>query len=61
MLHPGVPIQLLCFAKIFQGVPAVVQWVKNLTAAAQITSEAGVLSPARCNGLKDPRVTAAIA
>ena len=29
-----------------------VQWVKNLTAAAQVTVEAQVQSPARCSGLK---------
>ena len=34
------------------GVPAVVQWVKNLTAAAQVTAEVWVLSPAWCSGLR---------
>ena len=29
------------------------QWVKNLTAAAQVTAEAKVRSLARCSGLKD--------
>ena len=31
-----------------------VQQVKNLTAAAQVTTEAQVQSPARCRGVKDP-------
>ena len=35
------------------GVPAVVQWVKNLTAAAQVVVEMQVQSPAWCLGLKD--------
>ena len=30
------------------------QWVKNLTAAAQVTAEAQVQLPAQCRGLKDP-------
>ena len=30
------------------------QWVKNLTAAAQVTVEAWVQSPAWSSGLKDP-------
>ena len=30
------------------GVPAVVQWVKNLTAAAGVTAEAWVQSPDQC-------------
>ena len=30
------------------------QWVKNLTAAAQVTAEAQVQFPAQCRGLKDP-------
>ena len=34
--------------------PAVVQWVKNLTAAARATAEEWVQSPARHSGLKDP-------
>ena len=36
------------------GVPAVVQWVKNLTAVAQIAAEAQVQSPVWCSRLKDP-------
>ena len=35
------------------GVPAVVQWVKNLTAAAPVTAEMRVLSLALCSRLKD--------
>ena len=31
-----------------------VQWVKNLTPAAQVAVEVWVQSPARCRGLKDP-------
>ena len=34
-------------------VPAVAQWVKNLTVAAQVTAEAWVQSPAWYSGLKD--------
>ena len=30
------------------------QWVKNLTAAAQVTAEAQAWSPAWLSGLKDP-------
>ena len=35
------------------GVPAVVQWVKNLTAVAQVAVETQVQSPAQHCGLKD--------
>ena len=35
------------------GVPAVGQWVKNLTAGALVTAEAWVPSPALCSGWKD--------
>ena len=35
------------------GAHAVAQWVKNLTAAAQVTAEVWVQSLAQCNGLKD--------
>ena len=37
-----------------------VQWVKNLTAVAQVAVEAQVQSPAQCSGLKDPTVAAAM-
>ena len=36
------------------GVPAMAQWVKNPTAAAQVAAEAQVQSPAQGSGLKDP-------
>ena len=36
------------------GVPAVLQWVKNLTAAAWVTAEAQVQSPAQHSELRDP-------
>ena len=36
------------------GVPAVVQWVENLTAVSQVTAEAHVHSLAQTSGLKDP-------
>ena len=39
--------------KISLGVPAVVQAVKNLTAAAQFTGEAQIQSPAQSSGLKE--------
>ena len=35
------------------GIPAVVQWVKNPTAAAQVAVEARAQSPAQQSGLKD--------
>ena len=37
-----------------RGVPAVAQWVKNLTVAAWVTVEARVQFLAWCSGLKDP-------
>lgn len=36
------------------GIPTVVQWVKNMTAVAQVAAEAWVRSPAPCSELKDP-------
>ena len=36
------------------GVLIVAQWVKNPTAAAQVTAEMQVPSQAQCNWLKDP-------
>ena len=39
-----------------QGVPAVVQWIKNPTAVAQVAVEAQVQSPAWHNGFKGPIV-----
>ena len=42
------------FLKIVLGLPAVAQWVKNLTAVAQVSAEAQVQSPGPCSGLKDP-------
>ena len=38
------------------GVPAVVQWVKNLTAVAQVTEEVWVQSPTWHSVLKDPEL-----
>ena len=35
------------------GVPAVAQWVKNPTAAAWVSAETGIRSPALHRGLKD--------
>ena len=37
-----------------RGVPTVVQWVTNLTAAAQVAAEVWVQSPAQCTWLKVP-------
>ena len=34
------------------GVPAVTQWVKNLTAAAQVTAEVRVWSLVQCSGIR---------
>ena len=39
--------------RLYQGVPAVVQWVKNSTAAARVAAEMQVQVPAQCSGLKD--------
>ena len=36
-----------------QGVPTVAQWDKNPTAAARVTTEVRVQSPAQDSGLKD--------
>ena len=38
----------------FMGVSPMAQWVKNLTAVAQVAGEAQVGSPAGCSGLKEP-------
>ena len=35
------------------GVPTVVPWVKNLTAAAQVTAKERIASPTHQSGLKD--------
>ena len=39
---------------LFLQVPTMAQWVKDLTAVAQVAAELRVPSPACCNGLKDP-------
>ena len=39
--------------KYISGVPAVAQWVKNLTSVPQVTVEVWVGSLAQCGGLKD--------
>ena len=41
------------FKIIYGGVPAVAQWVKNLTAVARVTVKVWVRSPAWYSGLKD--------
>lgn len=41
------------------GVPAVTQWVKNLTAAAQVAVEARVQSPAQRSELKGSGIATA--
>ena len=41
------------FKKQIHRVPAMGQWIKNLTAAAQVPAEARVQSPAWHSGLKD--------
>lgn len=52
-LYPQIPHPQIHRAKIFRGgVPAVVQQVKNLTVAAQVTAEVRVRPPAWCSGLK---------
>ena len=40
----------------FMSISAMAQWVKNLTAVAQVAGEAQVGSPAGCSGLKEPLV-----
>ena len=35
------------------GVPAVVRWIKNLTAVAQVAEEVWIQSPAWSSGLED--------
>ena len=40
--------------EIAEGVLAVAQWVKNLTAVARVATEAQVQTSAWCSGLKDP-------
>ena len=40
--------------KIILGVPAMVQWLKNLTAVAWVFEEVQVRSPTLCSGLKNP-------
>lgn len=45
--------KLLCSNFSCLGVSAVAQWIKNLTAAAEVAVEAWVPSLARCKGLKD--------
>ena len=37
--------------------PTVVQWVKNLTAAAQVIAETRVQSSTQCSGLKVPALS----
>ena len=37
------------------------QWVKKPAAAARVTMEVGVQSPARCSGLKGSSVATAVA
>ena len=44
----------LCFKKQLFGAPAMVQWVKNLTAVARVAVEVWVQSLTQCSGLKDP-------
>ena len=39
--------------KSFMGVPTIAQWVKNLTAVAQVTAEVQVQSLVWHSGLKD--------
>ena len=39
--------------KYISGVPAVAQWVKNLTSVPRVTVEVWVGSLAQCGGLKD--------
>ena len=40
------------------GVPAVVQWVKNLTSVAQVASEVQILSPVPVQWIKGSSVAA---
>ena len=47
-------VYLYSLKAAIRGVPAVAQWDKNQTTAAQVSAEARVLSPAWHSGLKDP-------
>ena len=49
-LAPGNPTCYKHGLKIKIGVPAMAQWVKNPTAAAQVAAEVQVGSPAWCLG-----------
>ena len=42
----------LVYSREVVGVPSVVEWVKNLTAAAQVTAEVQAWSSAQYSGLK---------
>ena len=50
----GRPLEELRLEIARPGVPALVQWVKNLTAVAWVSAEVWVQSPAWRSGLKDP-------
>ena len=43
----------ICFKEHNHGAPSVVQWVKNMTVAAQVASEAQSSIPSWCSGVKD--------
>ena len=45
--------------QLVPGVPAVAKWVKNLIAAARVTVEERIWSPAQRSGLKGPHVATA--
>ena len=47
--------------KVVVGVPAVAQWIKNLTAVPRVAVEVQAWSPAQHGELKDPDVTTATA
>ena len=49
---PSLPSSIPLKSFSFHGVPAVVQWVKNLTAVARVAAEVQVGSPAWCGRFK---------
>ena len=53
MVQPLWKIIWRCLKILKIGVPAVAEWVMNLTAVAQVTEEAQVKFPARYSRLKD--------
>lgn len=56
LLHAGSQAESISSSQNQQGVPTMVQWVKNPTAAAQVAAGARVWAPAWHCSLKDPEL-----